>query len=574
MIPSLILLLALLAGGEPLAAGRLTELERALGWRTLFDGVSTDGWVRHGTRSFPVEGWELADGCLHKVPGVAGGDLVFAEPFGDFELELDFRVAPGANSGIKYRVAPADAPGSMLGPEFQVLDDAAHPDEAAAHKSGALYALYPPDGGEPVTSDGWHRARIVARGERLEHWLDGERVVECTVGSDDWNARQAASKFAGVAGFAAPRAGLVGLQDHGGEVWFRDIRLRAWPPPGERIDLAQSGTLAGWRAVGDAVWEPGDDEILGYVGGGGQSFLVSERTFGDFVLECELRAEEPGNSGIQIRSHQREDGRVFGYQVEIDPSPRAWSGGLYDEARRGWLDDLSDDAAARAAFDEGGWNRYRIECVGPWIRTWVNGVPAADHLDPLDLEGFIALQVHSGKDTRVRWRALRLWDLGTRTWERAEVGDGGFDAGRSLEGRLPPSDGIFDLPRLELPGAVDFGLRAHFVRTGAVPSVHFRLSDTGGPHGTDVAAPGLRVSREGCELRFAELLPASEALPERGTLTVFVSGERVAAFLDGRQLLDFRGLPAASAGGLKVGARGPVDAHLEYDSLELLGQPR
>lgn len=189
----------------------------------------------------------------------------------------------------------------------------------------------------------------------------------------------------------------------------------AAPAPREQ-PLFDGATLAGWRELGDARWSVDDGCILGEVGGGAQSFLVSERRFGDFVLELELRNELPGNSGVQVRSAVRDDGRLQGYQIEVDPSPRAWSGGLYDEARRGWLDDLADDPAARAAFRPGEWNRYRIECRGAWIRAWVNGVPTADHLDALDLAGHVALQVHSGDDTRMRWRKLRLTDLGESVW--------------------------------------------------------------------------------------------------------------------------------------------------------------
>lgn len=187
------------------------------------------------------------------------------------------------------------------------------------------------------------------------------------------------------------------------------------------VELFDGATLQGWHALGDARYTVDDGCILGEVGGGGQSFLVSDRRFGDFVLELDVRNELPGNSGVQVRSQVREDGRLFGYQIEIDPSERAWSGGLYDEARRGWLDDLADDEAARAAFRPGEWNRYRIECRGTWIRAWVNGVPTADHLDAMDLEGHIALQVHAGNDTRVRWRDLSMIDLGTRAWKALPV---------------------------------------------------------------------------------------------------------------------------------------------------------
>jgi hypothetical protein len=192
-------------------------------------------------------------------------------------------------------------------------------------------------------------------------------------------------------------------------------------PSARELPLFDGASLAGWRELGDARWSVDDGCIVGQAGGGDQSFLVSERTFGDFVLELELRNEGPGNSGVQVRSRVREDGRLQGYQIEVDPSPRAWSGGLYDEARRGWLDDLADDPVARAAFRPGAWNRYRIECRGAWIRAWVNGVPTADALDAMDLVGQVALQVHSGDDTRMRWRDLLLVDLGTRRWQAVPV---------------------------------------------------------------------------------------------------------------------------------------------------------
>lgn len=184
-------------------------------------------------------------------------------------------------------------------------------------------------------------------------------------------------------------------------------------------------SLEAWTTVGDADWSADGRLIDGKVGGGAQSFLVSRGVFGDFDLQVELRNLEPGNSGVQVRSHVM-GGRLRGYQIEIDPSPRAWSGGLYDEGRRGWLDDLSEDEAARAAFRPGEWNRYRVVCEGPWIRAWVNGVPTADHLDPLDAWGRIALQVHSGNNTHVQWRDLALVDHGVRPWEDIDLDLGDY----------------------------------------------------------------------------------------------------------------------------------------------------
>ncbi|MAE28616.1 MAG: arylsulfatase [Planctomycetes bacterium] len=180
------------------------------------------------------------------------------------------------------------------------------------------------------------------------------------------------------------------------------------------VSIFNGTDLAGWRELGDAHFSVEDGEILGKVGGGRQSFLVTEGSFADFRLELELKAVGPGNSGVQVRSHQRPSGQLYGYQIEVDPSPRSWSGGLYDEGRRAWLDDLADNPAGRAAFEPGQWNSYRIECIGNRIRAWVNGVATADFIDggeEADAEGFIGLQVHSGNDCHMRWRNLRLLEL-------------------------------------------------------------------------------------------------------------------------------------------------------------------
>lgn len=429
--------------------GHVGAFDRAAGWRSLFDGESLAGWHTPGTEGVRADGWRVEDGCLHLPAGAGGGDLVTTSAFDDFELEFEWRVAPGGNSGVKYRVEAGA--GSMVGPEYQLLDDDGHSDGSnPKHAAAALYDLLPAEDKELRPAGEFNRARIVARGDRIEHWLNGVRVLECPTAGARWDALLASSKFKGVEGFGRG-PGAIGLQDHGDAVWVRRLRVREFEHlPGEEVRLFDGETLTGWREVGDARWSVEDGAILGEVGGGGQSFLVSEREFADFVLEVDLKPELPGNSGIQVRSHQDERGRVFGYQIEIDSSDRAWSGGLYDEARRAWLDDLTAEPAARAAFRRGAWNRYRIECVGPRVRTWVNGVPAADWLDPVDLQGFFALQVHSGNDTRVRWRDLRLQDLGRHAWQPTSWLDLRFEDRRRPElGARAWSDVAlrFEIPR-------------------------------------------------------------------------------------------------------------------------------
>jgi hypothetical protein len=179
--------------------------------------------------------------------------------------------------------------------------------------------------------------------------------------------------------------------------------------PDRSIPLFDGETLRGWRKVGgEATFHVDDGCIVGTVGPGLNTFLLTEAVFADFELTLEVRLDVPGNSGIQFRSHQRPDAVVYGYQCEIDPSPRAWSGGIYDESRRGWLATLDGKPDAQAAFRVDAWNLYVIRANGPHLQTWVNGVPCADLIDGADAEGFIALQVHSGDRGRIRWRDIRI----------------------------------------------------------------------------------------------------------------------------------------------------------------------
>ncbi len=386
---------------------QLAEWDARSGWRLLFDGRSTAGWVGHGTDSFPEKGWVVEDGALRHVRGAGGGDLATRDAFEDFELEFEWKVGGGANSGVKYRVAPAREAGALLGPEYQLLDDfAAAEGREGVHSAAALYDLVAPAGKELAWTGAWNRARIVARGPELEHWLNGRRVLSARVGSPEWEAARARSKFAALSGFAAS-AGPIGLQDHGGEAWFRSIRLRDLDAlPGRPVALFDGRSLAGFKPAGDGRWTVVDGELRGE-GGTGAGFLVSDASFADFFLELELKLEG-GNSGVQVRSHPGSTGLLFGYQVEVDPSERGWSGGLYDEGRRGWLQTLEHHPEGRAAFKTGQWNRYRIECVGPSLRAWVNGVPTADLVDRADAEGRIGFQLHGGKQTRIALRGVEL----------------------------------------------------------------------------------------------------------------------------------------------------------------------
>ena len=177
--------------------------------------------------------------------------------------------------------------------------------------------------------------------------------------------------------------------------------------------------LGNWEQLnGTAPFELKNGEITGTtVPDSPNSFLCTREKYGDFILEFDTWFDPQMNSGVQIRSESRADyqnGRVHGYQVEMDPSARAWSGGIYDEARRGWLYTLENNPAGQKALKVGEWNHYRVEAIGNSIRTWVNGIPCADLIDDMTPSGFIALQVHGiGNDStrtglQVKWKNIRI----------------------------------------------------------------------------------------------------------------------------------------------------------------------
>jgi len=233
----------------PPAAARpneLTAAERATGWRLLFDGRTLSGWRGLGYDSVPTAHWKVADGAIEKiasgnVPKLAdgqpahGGDLMTVDSFGDFELAFEWKVAPGANSGVKYnvseRLSMSQAPNhAALGFEYQILDDDRHEDgKLPSHRAGALYDLIAPNARKHVRPVGeWNRSRIVFRGGHGEHWLNGEKIVEFDLGTPRMDSLIAASKYRSIPGFADRRegGGHIVLQDHGDEAYFRSIKVR------------------------------------------------------------------------------------------------------------------------------------------------------------------------------------------------------------------------------------------------------------------------------------------------------------------------------------------------------------
>lgn len=197
------------------------------GWKSLFDGKTTAGWRGYRSKTMPA-GWQVVDGALTRVD--SAGDIITNEKYGNFELALEWKVAPGGNSGIFYRVGEDSDYAWRSGLEMQVLDDARHPDgRSPLTSAGSLYAIYPAPRGVVRPAGEWNAVRIVVNGHHIEHWLNGVKVVEAELGSPDWEARVKQSKFATMPGYGRTATGYIGLQDHGDRVAYRNVRIRLLP---------------------------------------------------------------------------------------------------------------------------------------------------------------------------------------------------------------------------------------------------------------------------------------------------------------------------------------------------------
>jgi hypothetical protein len=223
---------AALASGAP-KPNALSKEEKKAGFKLLFDGKTTKGWRGYGKPDVP-SAWKVQDGALvfDKKEGDQRGDIITVEQFENFDLLIDWRVTEGGNSGIMYHVQETEKSPWQTGPEMQVLDNVKHRDgQNATTSAGACYALYPPSKDVTRPAGEWNRARLVVNGGQVEHWLNGQKIVEYEKGSEDWNARVAASKFKGFPNFGKPTKGHIDLQDHGDRVEFRNIKIRVLTPP-------------------------------------------------------------------------------------------------------------------------------------------------------------------------------------------------------------------------------------------------------------------------------------------------------------------------------------------------------
>ena len=405
-------------GVQSMSANQLTPAEKAAGWKLLFDGQTADGWRGYRKEGFPDKGWVVTDGCLRVVGGAKGGDIITKDQYGDFELALEWRVAPRANSGIMYRVTEKHGASWQTGPEYQLLDDlgtGTAPDNP--HSAGALYDLYAPSSGKVVKPAGeFNQTRILIKDNRLVHWLNGVKIVECRLDSDDWKQRIANSKFSKYEGFGMQPKGYIALQDHGNDIWFRNIKIRdlSAPLPNE-VRLFDGKDLTGWTAclpeggkMAD-VWSVKDGVLI--CKGNPVGYIRTEADYTNYVLKLEWRfdpARGAGNSGVLLRVVGED--KVWPRSVEA----QLQSGNAGDFWNIDEFPMKVDLARTRgrntkkthfAELPIGEWNEYEIIVDGGSVRLNVNGELLNEAWDVWETPGKIALQ---SEGAEIHFRNIRL----------------------------------------------------------------------------------------------------------------------------------------------------------------------
>ncbi|MGI6120489.1 MAG: 3-keto-disaccharide hydrolase [Desulfosporosinus sp.] len=395
----------------------MTPEEEADGWVLLFDGQSLNGWRDYnGTRL--TEPWHVVDGCIQaKGDGSDGsGYIVTDKEYANFELVWDWKLSKGGNSGMLYHVVerPQFKVPYVTGPEYQLIDEANFPEKLEEwQKLGVDYAMYLPDKSKMKVHPAgeWNTSKIVFDNGHVEHWLNGEQILEFDAWTDDWFQRKKSGKWSDAPEYGLSRKGVICLQDHGYPASFRNIKLKELPRKEERVELFNGVDLTGWESFGKELWyvkdgllicESGPEKKYGY--------LATTRYYDDFDLTLEFKQESNGNSGVFIRSIVDKDAVVEGWQVEVAPKGND-TGGIYESYGRGWLVQIPDEK--ENILKEEGWNTMRIKVQGAHVTTWLNGQEMVNIQDEQigNGHGRIALQIHEGGGIKVLWRNLKLTTL-------------------------------------------------------------------------------------------------------------------------------------------------------------------
>lgn len=361
-----------------------------VGWQTLFDGKTTAGWRSIGKPTFPSQGWTVEDGCLKHLKRGGGGDLITTANYSDFDLRWEWKLGPGANSGVKYMIIEKRGP---IGHEYQMLDDASRPPNK--NSTGSLYDLLAPQNPPLRPAGEFNVSRILVQGDHVEHWLNGARILQYQLGSDALKAAVAKSKFRNFEGFGSKVTGPILLQDHNGEVWFRNLRILnlssregPLPPP---VELSQEEKAAGWQLLFDGQstaqwhslrktsfpakgWEI-DGGCLHILPKGGGGDVICAKAYTNFEFSWEWRPSYDCNSGVKYLIREEHGSVGCEYQLLDDlhniegKVPKVATASVYDVL----------GATNLHLRPLGEFNRSQILVQGNHVEHWLNSSKVVDY---------------------------------------------------------------------------------------------------------------------------------------------------------------------------------------------------
>ena len=427
----------------------LTPLQ-AGGWEVLFDGQSTSSLRGYQMDSFPDNGWTVKDGTLRTLPDGKVVDIVTKKKYRNFELIFDWKVTPGANSGVMYRVDESKDRPWHTGPEYQILDDSKHQDgKSPLTSAGSLYALISAQNKTLKPVGDYNTSRIVLAGSSLEHWLNGSKVVACDIESYGVDTLVKESKFSPHKEFLKKQTGHIVFQHHHDEVWFKNIKVRELPEPeilpeGKRVNtVSKAQRRSGWRNLfngkNTAQWrgfkkeafpQKGwviENDCIKHISKGGGGDIITKQKYGQFDFQWEWKVAPAANSGVKYFIMEERGGAIgHEYQV-IDDSK-------HPDALRGpkWQTAAFYDvfpAENRVLRPVGSFNKSRVLVKDQQAEHWLNGIMVLSYtlgsqhvLDAVATskfkkvdrfgyrhQGHILLQDHSDE---VNYRNLKIKRLG------------------------------------------------------------------------------------------------------------------------------------------------------------------
>ena len=400
------------------SGNKLTDEEIKDGWSLLFDGKTLNGWRDFKGDSVSIAPWKAEKGTLTSL-GLGSdstGYIVTTRDYENFIVSFDWKISEGGNSGFLYHVVerPELKVPYVTGPEYQLIDDIGFPSKIEDwQKAGADYAMYICDTTKKALKKvgDWNNSKIVFDNGHVEHWLNGQKVLEFEAWTDDWYSRKNSGKWDNAPEYGLARSGVIALQDHGSRIWFKNMKIKELPRKPEQESLFNGKDLTGWDVYGTELWyvengelvcESGPDKEYGYLG--------TRKYYNDFDLSLEFKQEANGNSGVFIRSYIKTGVQISGWQVEVAPRDHD-TGGIYESYGRGWIWQIPEEK--ENILKEGDWNTMRIKVVGDKITTWLNGEVMTDMTDAKigQGKGRILLQIHSGGGIKVRWRNFNLTEL-------------------------------------------------------------------------------------------------------------------------------------------------------------------